>query len=465
MVHAEVTLPSSVERAVAAVASAQRRVDAALAGRWRVLVVALAAVAQAVGAWRVLSRPAYPRLRDSKIFEYVGWQVAHGTTLYVETFEVKPPLSFETTAVLSVLAGDDQLLYHHLNVALTCVAAVVAVALVAEFVHALTGEPAAAVAAACSLYVLPQFALRSGFGFKAKYFVLATSLLALWLARDDPGGRGWSANQVLGRETTDVLAGVAAAAAVGYWQLAAVVPLVVLGLAARRGRRAVGRVVAGGAVASLVVLAPVLAAGVDGVVAMLNQTVLVSRYATQGGSALDRAVRAPNMLYWGRPLFAVGLVGLAAAAHRGRDRGGAWPMAACGAWFLAVVVAFDLDAAPDLFPTLAFVAVGVGVVAGRRSPAVRGVVLALAVAAAVVNVAFLGGFGVVVEPFDLADGPPPVAEPEPVDAPYSTAEHHALLWHGIPAETCHVFFGPTQRAWVAAVDGDPTADRCRTTFP
>ena len=187
MVHAEVTLPSSVERAVAAVASAQRRVDAALAGRWRVLVVALAAVAQAVGAWRVLSRPAYPRLRDSKIFEYVGWQVAHGTTLYVETFEVKPPLSFETTAVLSVLAGDDQLLYHHLNVALTCVAAVVAVALVAEFVHALTGEPAAAVAAACSLYVLPQFALRSGFGFKAKYFVLATSLLALWLARDEIG--------------------------------------------------------------------------------------------------------------------------------------------------------------------------------------------------------------------------------------------------------------------------------------
>ncbi|WP_227134927.1 DolP-mannose mannosyltransferase [Halorubellus salinus] len=455
MVHAEAPLPSSVERAVAAVASAQRRVDAALVGRWRVLVVVLATLAQTTSALRVLSRPGYPRLRDSKIFEYVGWQLARGTTLYVETFEVKPPLSFETTAVLSVLAGDDQLLYHHLNVAVTCVAAVVAVALVAEFTHALTGEPAAAVAAACSLYLLPQFALRAGFGFKAKYFVLATGLLALWLAHDDHGR--------LGRGPSDVLAGVAAAAAVGYWQLAAVVPVVVLGLAARRGRRAVGRVVAGGAVASLVVLAPVLAAGVDGVVAMLNQTVLVSRYATQGGSALDRAVRAPNMLYWGRPLFAVGLVGLAVAAVRDCDR--AWPLAACGAWFLAVVVAFDLDAAPDLFPTLAFVAVGVGVVAGRRTPAVRGVVLALAVVAAVVNVAFLGGFGVVVEPFDLADEPPTVAEPETVDAPYSTAEHHALLWYGIPAETCHVFFGPTQQAWVAAVDGDPTADRCRTTFP
>ncbi|MFC6952163.1 DolP-mannose mannosyltransferase [Halorubellus litoreus] len=465
MVAAEVSLPSSVERVLAAVASVQRRVDAALAERWRALVLVLATVAQTVSAFRVLSRPGYPRLRDSKIFEYVGWQLARGTTLYVETFEVKPPLSFETTALLSLIAGDDQLLYHHLNVALTCAVAVLAVALVAEFAHALCGEPAAAVAAACSLYVLPQFALRSGFGFKAKYFVLAAGLLALWLARDDVGVLGRVAGDGRARSASDVLAGVAAAAAVGYWQLAAVVPVVVLGMAARRGRRAVGRVVAGGALASLVVLAPVLAAGVDGVVAMVNQTVLVSRYATQGGSALDRAVRAPNMLYWGRPLFAVGLVGLAVAAVHGRDRGGAWPLAACGAWFLGVVVAFDLDAAPDLFPTLAFVAVGVGVVAGRRGPAVRGVVLSLAVAAAVVNVAFLGGFGVVVEPFDLAEGPPSVAEPETVAAPYSTAEHHALLWHGIPAETCHVFFGPTQRAWVAAVDGDPLAERCRTTFP
>ncbi|WP_323674455.1 DolP-mannose mannosyltransferase [Halorubellus sp. PRR65] len=465
MVAAQVSLPSSVERAVAAVASAQRRVDVALAGRWRVLVVALAALAQTVSALRVLSRPGYPRLRDSRIFEYVGWQLARGTTLYVETFEVKPPLSFETTAALSILAGDDQLLYHHLNVALTCVAAVVAVALVAEFAYAFTGEPAAAVAAGLTPYVLPQFALRSGFGFKAKYLVLAAGLLALWLAHDEGDGLGRVTGGALGRSASDVLAGAAAAAAVGYWQLAAVVPLVVLGMAARRGRGAVARVVAGGALASLVVLAPVLAAGVDGVVAMLNQTVLVSQYAAQGGSALDRAVRAPNMLHWGRGLFAAGLVGLAVAGWRERGRDGAWPVAACGAWFLAVVVAFDLDAAPDLFPTLAFVAVGIGLVAGRRGPAVRGVVLAVAVWAAVVNVAFLGGFGVVVEPFDLADGPPPVADPGDVEAPYSTAEHHALLWYGIPAETCHVFYGPTQQAWVEAVDGDPLAERCRTTFP
>lgn len=465
MVSARRALLSVARRAFVAVAGAQRRVDAALAGRWRALVVALAVVAQAVGAWRVLSRPGYPRLRDSRIFEYVGWQVARGTTLYVETFEVKPPLSFETAAVLSVLAGDDQLLYHHLNVAATCLAAVVAVALVAECAYVFTGEPAAAVAAALSVYVLPEFALRSGFGFKAKYFVLAAGLLAVWLARAETDVVARATDGRLGRGASDALAGVAAAAAVGYWQLAAAVPVVVLAMAARRGRRAVGRVVAGGAVASLVVLAPVLAAGVDGVVAMLNQTVLVSRYAVQGGGPLDRALRAPSMLHWGRGLFAVGLAGLAVAGVRERGRGGAWPLAACGAWFLAVVVAFDLDAAPDLFPTVAFVAAGVGLVAGRSRPALRGVVLAVAVAAAVVNVAFLGGFGVVVEPFDLADDPPAVAEPETVDAPYSNAEHHALLWYGIPAETCHVFYGPTQQAWVEAVDGDSLAERCRTTFP
>ena len=450
MVSARALLPASrtlLRDALAVVAAEQRRVDDWLAGRWRVVLLALAAVAQSLSAWRVLSRPGYPHLRDSRIFEYVGWQVARGTTLYVETFEVKPPLSFETTAALSVLAGDDQLLYHHLNVALTCAAAVCVVVLVGELAHDATGEPAAAVAAGLSLYVLPLFALRSGFGFKAKYFVLATGLLAVWFARRD----------------RDALAGGAAAASVGYWQVALVFPVVVLAFAARRGPRAVGRVVAGGAAVSVLVLAPVLLAGVDGVVAMLNQTVLVSRYASEGGALLDRADRLLGMLWWGRALFVAGVVGLAVAATRARDR--AWWAVVCAAWFLAVAVRFDLDAAPDLFASLAFVAIGLAIVAARAGPVARGTILAATVAVLVVNVGFLGGFGVVSDPMTLSADPPPVAGPAEVDAPYSTAEHHALLWYGMPAETCHVFFGPTQQAWVAAVDGSPTEERCRTTFP
>ena len=450
MVAARALLPASrtlLRDALALLAAGQRRVDDWLAGRWRVVLLALAAVAQSLSAWRVLARPGYPHLRDSRIFEYVGWQVARGTTLYVETFEVKPPLSFETTAALSVLAGDDQLLYHHLNVALTCAAAVCVVVLVGELAHDATGEPAAAVAAGLSLYVLPLFALRSGFGFKAKYFVLATGLLAVWFARRD----------------RDALAGGAAAASVGYWQVAIVFPVVVLAFAARRGPRAVGRVVAGGAAVSILVLAPVLLAGVDGVVAMLNQTVLVSRYASEGGGLLARTDLLLGMLWWGRALFVAGVVGLAVAATRARGR--AWWAAIPAAWFLAVAVGFDLDAAPDLFPSLAFVAIGLAIVAARAGPVARGTILAATVAVLVVNVGFLGGFGVVNDPMTLSADAPPVAGPAAVDAPYSTAEHHALLWYGMPAETCHVFFGPTQQAWVAAVDGSPTEERCRTTFP
>ena len=450
MVAAFPTLRASRKRfreALAALAAGQRRVDDWLAGRWRAVLLVVATVAQSLSAWRVLSRPGYPHLRDSRIFEYVGWQVARGTTLYVEVFEVKPPLSYETTALLSVLAGDDQLLYHHLNVAVTCLAAVCVVVLVGELAHDATGEPAAAVAAGLSLYVLPLFALRSGFGFKAKYFVLATGLLAVWFARRERHG----------------LAGAAAAASVGYWQVAVVFPVVVLAFAAERGRRAVGRVVAGGAVVSALVLAPVLLAGVDGVVAMLNQTVLVSQYASEGGALLDRADRLLGMLWWGRALFVAGLVGLALAATEARDR--AWWAAACGAWFLAVAIAFDLDAAPDLFPSVAFVGVGIAIVAARAGRVARGTLLAATVAVVVLNVAFLGGVGVVSDPMTLSTDPPPVADPAEGDAPYSTAEHHALLWYGLPAETCHVFFGPTQQAWVAAVDGSPTEERCRTTFP
>jgi hypothetical protein len=444
---ARARVPDAVFDVVAAVARVQRRVDAGLQERWRLVVVAFALLAQTLGAYRVLSRPGMPRTRDSIIFEYVGWQVARGTTLYVETFEVKPPLSFETTAVLSLLAGDDQLLYHHLNVAVTSLAAVACVLLVAELAYDVTGEPAAAVAAGLTLYLLPLFALRSGFGFKAKYFVLATGLFAVWLGQRD----------------RHVLAGVAAAAAVGYWQLAVAFPVLVLGVATRRGRRAIAGVVAGGAIGSFVVLAPVLLAGPDAVVAMLNQTVLVSQFAAESGGVLGRAARIPGLLWWGDALLVVGLAGLVLTGMRGRER--AWWVTVGGAWFLGVVVAFDLDAAPDLFLSLGFLAVGVAVVAAHVDPAGRGAILAIAVAAAVVNVAFMGGFGVVADPFELDDDPPRVADPDDVEAPYSSAEHRALLWHGLHAETCHVFFGSTQRAWVDAVGGSATDERCRTTFP
>jgi hypothetical protein len=83
-----------------------------IAGFWNrhplALVAVLASVCQAYAAYRVyapLSAGEWPRLRDSVIFEYVGWRLARGERLYVDLWEIKPPLAFEVTGGLALLSG------------------------------------------------------------------------------------------------------------------------------------------------------------------------------------------------------------------------------------------------------------------------------------------------------------------------------------------------------------------------
>lgn len=440
-------------------AALARRLRAALADPRRALrehplvAVALGTGAiQAVVGWRVHAAvPAGERLalRDSVIFEYLGWRLARGDRLYVDLWEVKPPLSFELTGLLAALSGGDAGLYHDLVLVATAGAAVACAVLAGALVAEATGDPLATVVGGLSVYAVPAFAWRATVGFKAKYVVVAAGLLAV----------------LLHHRARDVGSGAAAAAAVGTWQLGVGFPAVVAALLARAGSwRRARRFVLGLALAGATILAPVAYWGT--LDAMVAETLLAPLLVGEAGDPVGRLWRVVHLTGWGLPVVVLGAVGLVDAARSADGPERLWAPA-IGGWFAVQVLVVDLDAVPDLFPLLAITAVGVGLLVGREWPAppaavdlhprrwtdLAGVAL---VALVVLNAVTLGG---------LAPGGSPHLPPETYDPPatlhpelpYDETERQYVFWNRLPPPSCRLFAGPTQRRLVAVLE--PGSDR------
>jgi hypothetical protein len=384
-------LAAEARRHAAEARAALRATGAWLAARPPVLAAALSLLAFGyAAAWLFTALPAgtWPWLGDSVIFEYIGWFLAEGNRLYIDVWEVKPPLSFEVTALLALLAGEQVVLYHVLNLLANAAAIAVGAAAAAGIVHDLTGDRLAAVVAGVAPFALPVYSFRALVGFKPKYLVVATGLGCLWLAyRERP-----------------VAAGAVSAAAVGTWQFAAVFPCCVVGLCWQRGgRRAALRAIAAGLGAGALVLLPVLYWGA--LPAMVAETVFAPLLLTRGQPLLARVWDVGLALGPWVPVALVGVAGLVRRATTGR-LAREWLLLVLGGWFAVQLAALDYDNPPDLFPWVAVLSLGVGlaVAALRDGPpglAARlpadGDTLARALAAAVlvlaaVAVATMGGF-------------------------------------------------------------------------
>jgi len=158
-----------------------------------------------------------PVRADNAVFQHMGWYMVRGGRLYAEVWEVKPPLSYETTALVALVFGGDVYRYHVATVVLTmCVAVVVLVGLLA---YDLTESEAAGFLAGLTVLVLLGYHLLAATGFKSKFYFLLAGLAGVYLARR--GRYLWS--------------GFATAASVGYWQVALVFPALVVGLVYQQG--------------------------------------------------------------------------------------------------------------------------------------------------------------------------------------------------------------------------------------
>jgi hypothetical protein len=406
-----------------------------------VVVALVATILQGYAAVRFYgSLPAgtWPLLRDSAEMEYIGWYITQGNRLYIDVWQVKPPLAFELMGVFALLAGDSVTLYHTLNLLATSGALVGGAVVAAAIVRELTDDALAAAVGGLGVFMLPAYFWRALVGFKPKYFVVLLGLLSIWLLlRDRP-----------------LLAGATGGAVVGFWQLAVVFPAVGLAATVDWGDRSdARRFVAGGIGVGALTLLPVVAWGA--LPAMLAETALTPILATEGATAGDRLQLAFRLLSSGHPgetvpFVIIGLAGYAGSLRSDRiDRG--WPLAAAVGWFTLVLVFFDLDFYPDLFPWFALIAIGIGLLVGREGGHVRRILAASVLVMALLSVLTLGGFGT------GQPGIPPtkaydVSADFEVEQPYDRAERQYLFWNRVETSTCRAFAGGTQRQLIRAAN-------------
>jgi hypothetical protein len=366
---------------------------------------------------------------DTVILEYVGWFVARGNTLYLDIWEIKPPLAFLPPYLFAGLTGGNLYALHLLGIATTALAMALTAAFAARVVGTLTDAPLAGLAVGVAFFALPDLLYRPWLGYKAKILVFALGLAGVDRALHERWG------------TSGLLAGLA----VGVWQLGVLFPFVTTGYALRtRSREALKRHLLGGGVALAAILVAVLLyADPEG---FLAQVVLGPLALQSERGAFDPGTYVlffpGDTGYWATALGAGGV----ALAFVREEYAPARPLALGGLLMGLIVVFVDFDGLWDVTGPLVFLAAGVGLVVGtlpRRARLAVVVALGLTLAPAFAPSAFVRH--------------DPMAPTETDRLPPSTAsERERLYWSGQPIESCRFFGSRTQRS---LLDYYPDADR------
>jgi hypothetical protein len=340
--------------------------------------------------------------------------------------------------------------YQYLNIALICLAVVGCTLLVGLLTVRVTGNQYASLVAGFSLFLLPGFAIRPAYGFKAKYLLLFFGLLSIYLVLTD----------------RPLASGAAAAASVSFYQLGIIFPVVVFALALERsGRTDAVRVAAGGVALTVVSLAPVVLLW-DAGSQMVAQAFVIPLIVGGEASVLTKVLAAGAHFKWAAPLVVVGAVGF--LRHlRSELTGSHWWITACTLWFAFALLFIDFDTGgyTDLIPGLAFLAIAIGLFADSLSTPDHRVALSVALAAVlVVNVVALGSFGLVFSPADTVE-PQSMADLRTNEraaglatVPDGTPDVRYLYWNKKTAATCHYRLSLAEVHWLERVGGGLSAD-------
>jgi hypothetical protein len=447
-----------------------------LRGRWRELLFGVTVFSFGVSVLRAFLRPGRPPINtDAAFFQHAGWYVTQGAVPYVEMWDIKPPLTIETTSVLAVLSFGNMYVLHVLSVLLTVAAGIGTVYLVGELVYHVTDHELASLTAGLTVLTIAGFHGLPAFGFRPKYFAMVFGLLALLLTlRDRP-----------------LYAGVAAAMSAGYMQHGAIFTVLILGvLLRRRSYEGVGRALAGMAVTTVVAVLPIALLG--GFSAMLVEVVLVPLTASEETgilAVLGNLQRGFLFLGYAVPVILVGLYGVVRVGILDRADDTGWIVA--GTALSGVqILAIDFDGYADLFFGLLFTALGVGLVVANARDRPRTVVVGVVVAVVVVSVTVMGGVGVVSDPIDevhtsiaedrtdtvmlhVAESIQSLSGVEDQVTPSNTTVHPLvaesqynqssvvwLYWNKAEPVSCHYRLSVTELQWVEQTGRSITAERC-----
>lgn len=443
--------------------------DSLVRERWKTLIAGLAAAGFGLSFLRnfVLGGPSLEI--DTAFYEHAAWYMTQGGTPYLDIWDVKPPLTFETVAIFGFLSGGNISVLHALAVAATVLAGIGIVILVGILTHRITENEWAALSSSLALMTLGGFHYLASFGYRPKYFAVFFGLLAFYLYYGE----------------RPFLSGASAAAAAGYWQIAVVFPVSILGLYAGRSRDVLYRVLGGMAAVAVLVVAPMIALGVAE--PMFLQTVVAPLMVPEKSSALLALGRLPLIIKFAGVPAALGLYAL---LRYGRDYWRtAWWVAVGAGWSIIQILFLDFNGYPDLFMGLSFFAIGVGILVDSVSDVYRKGIVALLVVLVAISIFWTGGTGVVFDPYGTAyketkESPPLAASvvfavgkqlgmaDDDVDKKYESDVVEVNPSRGVIEmyrnkefpETCRYRMSGDQVGWVRTINGSLTPKQCNVSI-
>jgi hypothetical protein len=435
-----------------------------------VAIVALISVGFTLGAAinEHLMPGRYTLSADSAVFLHGGWYMTVGGVPYVDMFDVKPPVVFEISAILSILAGGDPMIQLWLSIATMTGAVVATVWLVCALVREVTDDRLAGVLAAIVVATYPFFFYYAAKGIRPKILVLPVGLAAILTALR---GRG-------------VTAGVLASVAAGTYQMGLFFTIVIFPIFIRRKEldrpwdrwRQLGYAVLGGVFTTLIIVTPIIIQG--GLIPMVVETVVVPLSGGADGSIAFAALKTTFLLGFSSIPVLASVVGILGVVWRSGLTSMNWNLLDTG-WFVPagivfyiLILSFNVDYYPDLFPLVVFAALGVGVIAAklnqdRQAVLAVGLCVIIALNAGLaLGIGPLGGFSPLSATERTSDRlsiDTPDRQIDQRHGPYYDEPQgefmNELYWERLVPEYCHYRFSIPEMEWLQRT-GRTYHDKC-----
>lgn len=381
--------------------------------------------------------------KDSALFQHAGWWITEGGRLYVDIWDLKPPLIYFVTTLLAVVSVGDMALLHVLSIALTVVVVIGGVTLVGALTHRLTDDGMASLVAGVTMFILASLYAFPVAGIRPKYFAFLCGVAGLLLAVDDRPF--WS--------------GLIGAAAAGFWQLGAPIGLLVVGIGLQRGgARAAGRAVAGGLMMTALTVLPFVLTGRT--IPLFVETVLAPIYGVERYSVVGRLLLVGIEFGYGVAAIPLAIYGWGRGLVD--DAGRYWWVAVGGVIYLGQLF-LEFQGAIELVMLFVFLALGVGIALSEAATPRRRSLIAVGVVFLVVTSAF----------WQVAAAPPLREE---VEAAYDEADvanyeslpedpegwpsMQTIYWEQRTPEFCHYRLGLKQQFFEQQTGGSLYKSSC-----
>lgn len=386
---------------------------------------------------------------DSALFQHAGWSILNGSELYVDIWDLKPPLIYFVTTILAALSFGNMAVLHVLSVIVAVGVITAGVTLLGVLTHRLTGDGFASVVAGAAMFVLTSIYSFPYAGIRPKYFAFLCAVGALLLAVDE----------------RPFFAGAVGAMAAGFWQLGAPVALLTVGIGFQRtGRKGLLRTVGGGITVTLLTVAPFVLQG--HAIPLFVEVVLAPIYGVEGYTAVGRLLRFVLEIGYGVLIVPLAVYGWTLAVTE--DYRKYWWVAAGGGLYLFQIF-LEFQGAIELVLMFVFLSLGVGlVVADRSEPSER----SLIAGCIVVLVLTSGAWHMSAELSSTPDMPPRDAVEEQYERwdvpeydslpedPEGWPSMETIYWEKLQPEHCHYRLGDKQKYFEQETGGTLDKSTC-----